>query len=40
MARTPLLERSGSIRVLGAAFVALMLFLVWVTYAFFDKHSK
>jgi len=37
MARTPLLERSGSIRVLGAAFVALMLFLVWVTYAFFDK---
>ncbi|HWV27575.1 MAG TPA: MCE family protein [Aeromicrobium sp.] len=37
MARTPFLEKSGSIRVLGAAFVALMLFLVWVTYAFFDK---
>lgn len=37
MAKTPLLEKSGSIRVLGAAFIALLLFLVWVTYAFFDK---
>lgn len=37
MARTPFLEKPGSIRVLGAAFVALLLFLVWVTYAFFDK---
>jgi phospholipid/cholesterol/gamma-HCH transport system substrate-binding protein len=37
MARTPLLERSGSLKVLGAAFIALMLFIVWVTYAFFTK---
>lgn len=37
MARTPLLERSGSLKVLGAAFVALLLFVLWVTYAFFTK---
>jgi phospholipid/cholesterol/gamma-HCH transport system substrate-binding protein len=37
MARTPLLERSGSLKMLGAAFIALMLFIVWVTYAFFTK---
>ncbi len=37
MARTPMLERSGSLKVLGAAFIALMLFILWVTYAFFTK---
>jgi phospholipid/cholesterol/gamma-HCH transport system substrate-binding protein len=37
MARTPLLERSGSLKMLGAAFVALILFFLWVTFAFFTK---
>ena len=37
MARTPVLERSGSLKMLGAAFIALILFFVWVTYAFFTK---
>jgi phospholipid/cholesterol/gamma-HCH transport system substrate-binding protein len=37
MARTPLLERQGSLKVLGAAFIALVLFVLWVTYAFFTK---
>ena len=37
MARTPLLERSGSLKVLGAAFLALMLFFLWITWAFFTK---
>jgi len=37
MARTPLLERSGSLKMLGAAFIALILFIVWVSYAFFTK---
>ena len=37
MARTPLLERSGSLKVLGALFLAIAMFLLWVTYAFFTK---
>lgn len=37
MPRTPLLEKTGSLRVLGAAFIALMLMFVWLTYAFFNK---
>lgn len=37
MARTPLLERTGSLKMLGAAFIALILFIVWVSYAFFAK---
>jgi virulence factor Mce-like protein len=37
MARTPVLERSGSLKILGAAFVALMLFFLWLTYAFFNQ---
>jgi virulence factor Mce-like protein len=37
MARTPLLERSASLKMLGAAFIALILFIVWVSYAFFTK---
>src|SRR5215217_1380958 len=37
MARTPLLERSGSLKVLGAAFIAVLLFFLWVTWAFFTK---
>lgn len=37
MARTPVLERSGSLKMLGAAFIALMLFFLWVTWAFFTK---
>jgi phospholipid/cholesterol/gamma-HCH transport system substrate-binding protein len=37
MPRTPVLERSGSLKVLGAAFLAMLLFFVWLTYAFFNK---
>ncbi|AXT83960.1 hypothetical protein C6I20_01315 [Aeromicrobium sp. A1-2] len=37
MARTPVLERSMSLKVLGAGFIALVLLVVWVTYAFFTK---
>jgi phospholipid/cholesterol/gamma-HCH transport system substrate-binding protein len=37
MARTPLLERGPSLKILGAAFVALVIFFLWVTYAFFTK---
>ncbi|MBK5217666.1 MAG: MCE family protein, partial [Propionibacteriales bacterium] len=37
MAKTPLLEKAGSLRVLGAAFIVLMLMFVWLTYAFFNK---
>ena len=37
MARTPVLERGGSLKILGAAFAALVLFFLWVTYAFFTK---
>ncbi len=37
MARTPVLERSLSLKVLGAAFIAFLVFILWVTYAFFNK---
>ncbi|MFC5677472.1 MCE family protein [Aeromicrobium endophyticum] len=37
MARTPVLERGSSLKVLGALFVAMVVFFVWVTYAFFTK---
>ena len=37
MPRTPVLERPSSLRVLGVGFVALLVFFVWLTYAFFDK---
>jgi phospholipid/cholesterol/gamma-HCH transport system substrate-binding protein len=37
MARTPVLERGSSLKVLGAIFVAMVIFFVWVTYAFFTK---
>lgn len=37
MARTPVLERSLSLKVLGAAFIAMLIFILWVTYAFFNK---
>lgn len=37
MARTPALERPSSLRVLGVAFLAMLLFFVWLTYAFFEK---
>ena len=37
MARTPLLERSGSLKALGVLFLAFILFFLWVTYAFFTK---
>jgi phospholipid/cholesterol/gamma-HCH transport system substrate-binding protein len=37
MAGTPFLERGSSLKVLGAIFVAMVLFFVWVTYAFFTK---
>jgi len=37
MARTPVLERSLSLKILGAAFVAMMLFFIWLTNAFFTK---
>ncbi len=37
MARIPLLERSGSLKALGAIFLAMVLFFLWITYAFFTK---
>lgn len=37
MARTPVLERGFSLKMLGAIFVAMVIFFVWVTYAFFTK---
>ncbi|MEO6605976.1 MAG: MCE family protein [Aeromicrobium sp.] len=37
MARTPTLERSLSLKVLGAAFIAMLIFFLWITYAFFTK---
>jgi len=37
MARTPVLERALSLKLLGAAFLALVIFFLWVTYAFFTK---
>ena len=37
MARTPVLERGGSLKILGAAFVAMVIFFLWITYAFFTK---
>jgi phospholipid/cholesterol/gamma-HCH transport system substrate-binding protein len=37
MARTPVLERGSSLKMLGAIFVAMAIFFVWVTYAFFTK---
>ncbi len=37
MARTPMLERSFSLKVLGAAFIAMLLFFIWLTNAFFTK---
>ncbi|MCW2838942.1 MAG: hypothetical protein JWR55_425 [Aeromicrobium sp.] len=37
MARTPLLERGGSLKILGVLFLALAMFFLWITYAFFSK---
>lgn len=37
MARTPFLEKTGSIRALGAGFIAMVLFFLWLTYAVFNK---
>ena len=37
MPRTSVLERKSSIRGLGALFLAMVVFFVWLTYAFFDK---
>ena len=37
MARTPFLEKTGSIRTLGIGFIAVMLFFLWITYAVFTK---
>ncbi|MRJ76208.1 MCE family protein [Aeromicrobium sp. SMF47] len=37
MARTPVLERPTSLKVLGTAFLAIVLFFLWITYAFFTK---
>jgi phospholipid/cholesterol/gamma-HCH transport system substrate-binding protein len=37
MARTPVLERPSALKLLGAAFLAMVLFFLWVTYAFFSK---
>lgn len=35
--RTPLLERTGPLRLLGVGFLCLILLFVWITYAFFNK---
>lgn len=37
MARIPVLERPTSLKILGTAFLALILFFLWITYAFFTK---
>ncbi|WP_456698039.1 MCE family protein [Aeromicrobium sp. P5_D10] len=37
MARIPVLERPASLKLLGTAFLALLLFFLWITYAFFTK---
>ncbi len=37
MPKTPLLETRGAIRTLGVGFVAIMVFFVWLTFAFFNK---
>lgn len=37
MARTPFLEKTGSIRALGAGFIAVVLFFLWLTYAVFNQ---
>lgn len=37
MARTPLLEHKSAVRTLGAAFIALMVLAVWLTYAVYTK---
>ena len=37
MARTSFAEKPSSLRVLGIIFVAILVFFVWVTYAFFNK---
>lgn len=37
MARTPVLERPTSLKILGAGFLAMVLLFLWVTYAFFTK---
>ena len=37
MPRTPFLEKTGSIRSLGGAFIAMLLFFLWITYAVFNK---
>ena len=37
MAATPLAERPAALKVLGIGFIALVLFFVWLTYAFFNK---
>src|SRR5690349_2214509 len=37
MARTAFAERPTSLKVLGVAFVALMAFFIWLTFAFFNK---
>lgn len=37
MPRTPALERPASLKILGMAFLAILVFFVWLTYAFFTK---
>ncbi|MDQ3156716.1 MAG: MCE family protein [Actinomycetota bacterium] len=37
MPRTPFLEKTGSVRALGAGFIAVLLFFLWLTYAVFNQ---
>ena len=37
MGRIPLAERSGSKRALGVLLIGLVVFFVWLTWAFFSK---
>lgn len=37
MAATPLAERSIPLKIFGVAFLAMLVFFVWLTYAFFNK---
>lgn len=40
MPRTPVLERTSTMRVLGIAFIVVMLLLVWVTWSVFNKSFR
>ncbi|UYM03724.1 MCE family protein [Solicola gregarius] len=40
MARTPVLERTSTVRTLGIAFIVLMLIVLWITWGIFNKSFR